>query len=924
MDRDVFISYSHRSDVELAAALEEGLRGVGRTAWGFRPGARVFRDTTSLAASSDLGGAIKDALAGSRYFIYLASPAAAESRWVREEIRYWREHHSMDTFLIALSDGRIEWDAAREDFDWQRTTAFPSELSGAFPEEPLWVDLRENRQASAYSMAPGSTFRDRVVTLAAPLHDMSKDELDSRDLQLQRRAARIRRALVTGLCVFLVAAIVAGLIAWQQANEAIRQRNLAQERATIATARLLAATAVKDSPDDAARAQLLASEAYRLRREPQTVAALFQTVNDNPDLVRQHTLAAPVSSLAASAGGITLVGTADGRLIRWDPATDSSTTARLGDLPVTKVAISDNGAVSAATDGRHAVIWHPGTAPIPLQDEQPGRLAVSPKGTTVAVLTVPTPGVQAGLSTFDASTGTRRRSTGLSDQYWDGVGIPDEQTVAVTSGSGRWQRLRTADLTVTVRQEEPMAPPSRGISATSDDGSFTGFLAGWAMVFDTARDRKDPNGYSAVDSSYTPDVLAIRRDGKRIASGGGGQLWVSDVSKGSNDNRSETELLGAGGAEHVAFIGSSDRLVTAKGSTLSLWNPTQRPRLRLNADGLKVPDTPASSNPTQMAVSPDGRRVLLVGGFGDVVLYDLHGRPSAGRAISSPEKDVFPAWLPDGTPALIGKVGCGLYAVRGTGTQSLLKGQGVANVAARLTPDGRDLICVSEYGGMTVRRVNDAMYVYDAPGLDKPLTESPAPVGLAAISEDGRYAAWIAGQDHGGGQLTVADSKERRTMTVPGVSTTVDFAGDRMLVSHPDSSLDVREPSGTLIRTIRIGFAMARPSSWIPGTPFIGQIRDDGTVVVIDIDSGTILGTLQLPGHAGTWATAPWEATAIAGAGSTGELLTATPAGSVVRWAATERSWLDIACRFAGRDLQPEEWREVTGFNPPGNLSCHR
>ncbi|MQY34744.1 hypothetical protein SRB17_27140 [Streptomyces sp. RB17] len=228
-------------------------------------------------------------------------------------------------------------------------------------------------------------------------------------------------------------------------------------------------------------------------------------------------------------------------MIRWDPATDTSATTRLGDLPVTKVAISDDGAVAAATDGRHAVIWHPGTAPIPLQDEQPGRLAVSPKGTTVAVLTVPTPSVHARLSTFDASTGARRRSVGLANQYGDGVGIPNEQTVAVTSGSGRWQRLRIADLTVTVRQEEQSAPPSRGISATSDDGSFTGFLAGWATVFDTASNRTDPSGYSAVDSSYTPDVLAIRRDGKWVASGGGGQLWVSEVSKGLNGNRRERE-----------------------------------------------------------------------------------------------------------------------------------------------------------------------------------------------------------------------------------------------------------------------------------------------------------------------------------------------------------------------------------------------
>jgi hypothetical protein len=225
LDRDVFISYSHKRDVELASALENGLRGVVRTAWKRRPGARVFRDTTSLAATSDLGGAIKAALASSRYFLYLASPAAAESRWVRAEIGYWREHHSMDTFLLALSDGSIAWDTERGDFDWDRSTALPREqLSGAFSAEPLWVDLRKVRQTSAYSMAPGSAFRDRVVTLAAPLHGMHKDELDSTDLQLQRRFARIRRSLVTGLGVLATLATVACVIAVIQRNEAVAAR----------------------------------------------------------------------------------------------------------------------------------------------------------------------------------------------------------------------------------------------------------------------------------------------------------------------------------------------------------------------------------------------------------------------------------------------------------------------------------------------------------------------------------------------------------------------------------------------------------------------------------------------------------------------------------------------------------------------------
>jgi hypothetical protein len=400
---------------------------------------------------------------------------------------------------------------------------------------------------------------------------------------------------------------------------------------------------------------------------------------------------------------------------------------------------------------------------------------------------------------------------------------------------------------------------------------------------------------------------------------------VSEVA-GMNDNRSNRELLGAGGAEHVAFVGNSDRLITTKGATLSVWDPDQRPRLRLDSGNLDVPDTSASSAPTRMALSPDGTRALLVGGSGDVVLHNLRGGPDAGITVTSPQQDVFPAFLADGTPALIRKVGCGLDAIRGTGTETLLSGQGAANLAARITSDGQHLVCVSEYGGMSVRRISDGMYIHNQSGQDKRLTKYSGniEIGLAAISDDGRYAAWIAGEDDGGGQLTVVDSQENRTVTIPGISKTVDFAGDRLLVSHANGSLDVRGPSDSLLRTIPGGVDFARPLSWVPGTPYVGRMRNDGTVAVVDIDDGTTLGVLELPRTKVTFATAPWAATAVTGAGATGELLTANPGGSVARWAASERSWLTRACQFAGRDLQAEEWREVTGSDPPADLRCQR
>ncbi|HEV2043198.1 MAG TPA: toll/interleukin-1 receptor domain-containing protein, partial [Sphingomicrobium sp.] len=90
-----FLSYSHADTAQadwLHKAIErfavpKGL--VGRvTANGAVPKnlSPIFRDRHELAASSDLGQTIRAALKQSRFLIVLCSPAAAQSRWVNEEI----------------------------------------------------------------------------------------------------------------------------------------------------------------------------------------------------------------------------------------------------------------------------------------------------------------------------------------------------------------------------------------------------------------------------------------------------------------------------------------------------------------------------------------------------------------------------------------------------------------------------------------------------------------------------------------------------------------------------------------------------------------------------------------------------------------------------------------------------------------------
>jgi TIR domain len=78
---DVFISYSQSSERDLAEALQKGLRQLGK-AWNRPRALRVTRDTTDLSAtlSTELWESIQSALAESRNFVLMASPASAASK----------------------------------------------------------------------------------------------------------------------------------------------------------------------------------------------------------------------------------------------------------------------------------------------------------------------------------------------------------------------------------------------------------------------------------------------------------------------------------------------------------------------------------------------------------------------------------------------------------------------------------------------------------------------------------------------------------------------------------------------------------------------------------------------------------------------------------------------------------------------------
>jgi NAD(P)-dependent dehydrogenase (short-subunit alcohol dehydrogenase family) len=132
---DAFVSYSHKRDGRLAAAIKQGLHAFARPWYRVRA-LHVFLDNTNLAANPDLWSSIEEALGGARHLVLLASPEAAGSPWVDRELRQWRTTRPIDRLVLVLTAGELRWDAAAGDFDWAASDAAPRALSGAFRGEP--------------------------------------------------------------------------------------------------------------------------------------------------------------------------------------------------------------------------------------------------------------------------------------------------------------------------------------------------------------------------------------------------------------------------------------------------------------------------------------------------------------------------------------------------------------------------------------------------------------------------------------------------------------------------------------------------------------------------------------------------------------------------------------------------------------------
>jgi eukaryotic-like serine/threonine-protein kinase len=217
-----FLSYSH-ADEKWAKWLHRALeryrvpaRLVGRATPGGTVPSRIrpcFRDQAELAAAAHLGESLQKALAASRALVVICSPRSAASRWVNQEIEYFRALDRGGRILALVVDGDP---AATEGPEACFPPALLRDAAGQPLPEPLAADVRPGRDGKG----------DAFLKVAAGLLDVGFDELRSRE-----QARRIRVLAVGIAASLLMATAMAGMAwtAYQARNEALRSRQQAED-----------------------------------------------------------------------------------------------------------------------------------------------------------------------------------------------------------------------------------------------------------------------------------------------------------------------------------------------------------------------------------------------------------------------------------------------------------------------------------------------------------------------------------------------------------------------------------------------------------------------------------------------------------------------------------------------------------------------